>query len=120
MHPHSSLYAFPHSPPIPKKISYINTANMIPRPATVTSPPPFDRSDPTAALVVDLAVPDDDVLEGVEEFIFLPVVEAVDDPCLPPAPVGLVELAELIRAPPVPATWPAESVAVFAFFLVKV
>jgi len=99
--------------PIPSNI-YMNTAKTTPKPATVTKPPLWARI-PGAALVDDLTVPADVVLEA-DPFEPFSVAEAVAE--APPFVVVAVELEALpvadalvplpVPAAPVPeATMPA-------------
>lgn len=106
---------------MPNPMLYMNTANITPRPATVTMPPPCDIKD--MAPFVALTVAEDDVLEAPpsDEFDDLPVAslpdaDVAEAPPLPFPVFVLVEFAELIPAPPV-ATEPDASVAVEDAFL---
>jgi hypothetical protein len=85
----------------------MKTANIIPSPATVTSPPPFAKSE-SAAFAVAFTGAAEVVLD---EFIpVLPVAEAVDE-AFPATDVeAFVELEEFVSAPPVPVALGAAEV----------
>jgi hypothetical protein len=85
---------------------HMKTANIIPSPATVTSPPPFAKSE-SAAFAVAFTGAAEVVLD---EFIpVLPVAEAVDE-AFPATDVEAFVELEFVSAPPVPVAFGAAEV----------